>query len=115
MTHWYHPLCGAFKRPEPILAFLAAKTSTCDFRQTNVHGLWLMTAGSATGNPADLLGSTRFSRLMEDVDGALVEPVAHLEPVGCAGYITDQDIDASGGGTQIDLGGCGELAQAGYL
>jgi polysaccharide biosynthesis transport protein len=53
---------------EPGLAdVLTGKTSTCDFRQTNVPGLWLMTAGSARGNPADLLGSTRFSRLIEEL------------------------------------------------
>jgi len=34
MTHWYHPLCGAFKRPEPILAFLAATTDAIEGRDT---------------------------------------------------------------------------------
>ena len=61
-----HEMFG--EEQEPGLAdVLTGKTSTCDFRQTNVPGLWLMTAGSARGNPADLLGSARFSRLIEEL------------------------------------------------
>jgi len=25
MTHWYHPICAAFKRPEPLVEFLRAR------------------------------------------------------------------------------------------
>jgi polysaccharide biosynthesis transport protein len=38
-----------------------------DFRRTKVSGLWLMPAGHAPQSPADLLGSPRFSRLIEDL------------------------------------------------
>jgi len=61
-----HEMFGEDQQPG-LADVLAGKTSTCDFRQTNVHGLWLMTAGSGIGNPADLLGSTRFSRLIEEL------------------------------------------------
>jgi len=61
-----HEMFGEDQQPG-LADVLTAKTSTCDFRQTDVPGLWLMTAGSAKGNPADLLGSARFSRLMEEL------------------------------------------------
>lgn len=32
MTHWFHPLCAALKRPEPMLEFLAATTGPIDDR-----------------------------------------------------------------------------------
>lgn len=54
------------KELQPGLAdVLTGKSSTLDFRQTDIPGLWLMTAGTTSGNPADLLGSARFGRLIE--------------------------------------------------
>ena len=32
MTHWYHPICAAFKRPEPIVEFLKATTDPVEDR-----------------------------------------------------------------------------------
>ena len=51
---------------EPGLAdVLSGKATTGDLRKTTVSGLWLMPAGSVSQNPADLLGSERFSKLIE--------------------------------------------------
>ena len=51
---------------EPGLAdVLTGKTPTCYFRRTKVFGLWLMPAGSVSQNPADLLGSETFSKLID--------------------------------------------------
>ncbi|MEO8483954.1 MAG: hypothetical protein ABI634_17215 [Acidobacteriota bacterium] len=32
MTHWFHPLCAALKRPEPVLDFLRATADAVDDR-----------------------------------------------------------------------------------
>lgn len=34
MTHWFHPLCAAFKRPEAMLAFLDGTVDPIDDRET---------------------------------------------------------------------------------
>ena len=34
MTHWYHPICAAFKRPEPLVEFLNAATDLVEGRDT---------------------------------------------------------------------------------
>jgi capsular exopolysaccharide synthesis family protein len=53
------------KELQPGLAdVLRGTTTTCDFRKTRVPGLWLMPAGSPSQNPADLLGSEGFSKLI---------------------------------------------------
>ena len=33
MTHWFHPLCAAYKRPEPVLEALAAATLPVEDRE----------------------------------------------------------------------------------
>jgi hypothetical protein len=33
MTHWFHPLCAAFKRPEPVVEFLASASDAIDDRE----------------------------------------------------------------------------------
>ena len=43
------------------------KTTNGVFRKTKFPGLWLMPAGSASGNPSDLLGSVGFSELIQDI------------------------------------------------
>jgi polysaccharide biosynthesis transport protein len=63
-----HEMFG--KDQEPGLTdVLTGKTSTIDLDQTHIPGLWLMTAGSTSGNPADLLATPRFSRLIENLRG----------------------------------------------
>ena len=53
---------------EPGLAdVLMGKTTNGVFRKTKFPGLWLMPAGSASGNPSDLLGSVGFSELIQDI------------------------------------------------
>jgi capsular exopolysaccharide synthesis family protein len=61
-----HEMFGEDQQPG-LADVLTGKTSTCDFRKTNVSGLWLMTAGTAFSNPADLLASARFSKLIEEL------------------------------------------------
>ena len=61
-----HEVFGEDQQPG-LADVLAGKTSHRDFRKTKVHGLWLMPAGSALTNPADLLGSARFSKLIEEL------------------------------------------------
>jgi capsular exopolysaccharide synthesis family protein len=45
----------------------SGQSSGVDFRRTQVSGLWLMPAGSVSQSPADLLGSPRFGRLVENL------------------------------------------------
>ena len=61
-----HTVFGEDQRPG-LADVLAGKTSRPDIRKTKVAGLWLMPAGSVFSNPADLLGSTRFSKLVEQL------------------------------------------------
>jgi polysaccharide biosynthesis transport protein len=61
-----HDVFGEDQQPG-LADVLAGKTSSRDFRKTKVPGLWLMPAGSVFSNPADLLGSTRFSKLIEQL------------------------------------------------
>jgi capsular exopolysaccharide synthesis family protein len=50
---------------EPGLAdVLAGKPTTHHFRTTKVPGLWLMPAGHTSRNPANLLGSENFGKLL---------------------------------------------------
>jgi capsular exopolysaccharide synthesis family protein len=53
---------------QPGLAdVLMGRTTSHDLRDTYVPGLWLMPAGSASGNPSDLLGSVTFTELISDL------------------------------------------------
>jgi capsular exopolysaccharide synthesis family protein len=61
-----HEMFGEDQQPG-LADVLTGKTSTCDFRRTKVPGLWLMPAGTAFSNPADLLASARFSKLIEEL------------------------------------------------
>jgi capsular exopolysaccharide synthesis family protein len=50
---------------QPGLAnVLTGKTTPRDVRKTKIPGLWLMPTGSFPHNPADLLGSERFEKLI---------------------------------------------------
>jgi capsular exopolysaccharide synthesis family protein len=61
-----HEVFGEDQQPG-LADVLAGKTSSRDFRKTKVSGLWLMPAGSVFSNPADLLGSNRFAKLIEQL------------------------------------------------
>ena len=59
-----HEMFG--EQREPGLAdVLKGKTSPGDLRRTKLSNLWLMPAGSSVSNPADLLGSDRFNKVIE--------------------------------------------------
>ncbi|PWT82914.1 MAG: hypothetical protein C5B57_07900 [Blastocatellia bacterium] len=59
-----HQLFGEEQQPG-LADVLAGKTTSRDFRQTKISRLWLLPAGTASRHPADLLGSERFSRLID--------------------------------------------------
>ena len=59
-----HGLFGVPRTPG-LADVLSGAATPRDFRKTNVPGLWLMTAGRTSRNPADLLGSQRFVQLIE--------------------------------------------------
>jgi polysaccharide biosynthesis transport protein len=61
-----HEMFGEDQKPG-LADVLAGKTSSRDFRKTKVSGLWLMPAGTPLRNPADLLGSPRFTKLIEEL------------------------------------------------
>jgi polysaccharide biosynthesis transport protein len=50
-------------------------------RATSVNRLWLMPSGTLASNPTDLLGSKRFSRLIEDLRGQFDWVVLDSPPV----------------------------------
>ena len=61
-----HEVFGEEQQPG-LADVLMGKTTSGVFRKTKVPGLWLMPAGSAAGNPSDLLGSDGFNELIKDV------------------------------------------------
>jgi capsular exopolysaccharide synthesis family protein len=61
-----HEMFGEDQQPG-LADVLTGKASSREFRKTKVSELWLMPAGSASSNPADLLGSARFSKLIEEL------------------------------------------------
>jgi len=61
-----HEVFGEEQAPG-LADVLTGKTTSGVFRRTKLPGLWLMPAGSAVGNPSDLLGSVRFNELLQDV------------------------------------------------
>jgi tyrosine-protein kinase Etk/Wzc len=58
-----HEMFGEQQQPG-LSDVLMGKTTTRDFRKTNVSGLWLLPAGSGSQNAANLLGSANFSKLI---------------------------------------------------
>jgi capsular exopolysaccharide synthesis family protein len=58
-----HELFGENQQPG-LANVLTGKTTPRDVRETKIPGLWLMPAGSLRQNPADLLGSERFEKLI---------------------------------------------------
>jgi capsular exopolysaccharide synthesis family protein len=58
-----HEMFGEQQQPG-LADVLQGHTTTGDFRKTKVPGLWLMPAGRATQNPANLLGSENFGKLI---------------------------------------------------
>ena len=59
-----HEVFGVEQQPG-LADVLAGRSTSGDFRKTKTPGLWLMPAGKAVHNPSDLLGSARFSELIE--------------------------------------------------
>src|SRR5579871_1478163 len=65
----------------------------------------------ATRSPA-LRGDRGRSGLTQQVDDALVEAGLHFIALGCAGNVSDHDLQATTGGAQFDRGLCRELLDA---
>ena len=61
-----HELFGEEHSPG-LTDVLMGKGTARAFRKTKVSRLWLMPSGSAHRNPADLLGSERFSKLIDSM------------------------------------------------
>ena len=61
-----HELFGEEHAPG-LTDVLMGKGTARAFRKTKVSRLWLMPSGSAHRNPADLLGSERFSKLIDSL------------------------------------------------
>ena len=75
-----HEVFGEEQQPG-LADVLMAKTTNGVFRKTKVPGLWLMPAGSASGNPSDLLGSVGFSELIQDIRNRFDWVVLDSSPV----------------------------------
>jgi polysaccharide biosynthesis transport protein len=60
---------------------LLGKATSSAFRKTKVARLWLMPSGSATGNPADLLGSEAFGKLIDSLQKQVDWVVLDSPPV----------------------------------
>jgi succinoglycan biosynthesis transport protein ExoP len=58
-----HQVFGEDQQPG-LTNVLAGRTTPRDVRKTRIPGLWLMPAGTLSRNPADLLGSERFEKLI---------------------------------------------------
>jgi succinoglycan biosynthesis transport protein ExoP len=61
-----HQLFGEEQQPG-LTDVLTGTAVTSAFRKTTVPRLWLMPSGTSSRNPADLLGSERFSKLIEQL------------------------------------------------
>jgi len=59
-----HELFGEERQPG-LADMLIGKATTRDFRKTSVSGLWLLPAGGASKNAANLLGSDHFNKLID--------------------------------------------------
>ena len=62
-----HEMFGVEQGPGLADVLSSGQTAGVDFRRTKVSGLWLMPAGSASHSPANLLGSARFGKLIENL------------------------------------------------
>jgi succinoglycan biosynthesis transport protein ExoP len=60
---------------------LLGKATSSAFRKTKVARLWLMPSGSASGNPADLLGSESFGKLIDSLQKQVDWVVLDSPPV----------------------------------
>jgi capsular exopolysaccharide synthesis family protein len=61
-----HELFGEENGPG-LTDVLLGKATNAAFRKTKVSRLWLMPSGSASSNPADLLGSESFGKLIDSL------------------------------------------------
>jgi capsular exopolysaccharide synthesis family protein len=75
-----HELFGEEHAPG-LTDVLTGKVTTRAFRKTKVARLWLMPSGSTYRNPADLLGSQRFSTLIDGLQRQVDWVVLDSPPV----------------------------------
>jgi capsular exopolysaccharide synthesis family protein len=75
-----HELFGVNQKPG-LTDVLTGRVTTAAFQQTAVGPLWLMPAGDVSSNPTDLLGSERFTQLIEHVRGQFDWVVLDSPPV----------------------------------
>jgi len=75
-----HELFGVERKPG-LTDVLTGRATRDAFQQTKVGRLWLMPAGDDSCNPTDLLGSERFSQLIDTLRGQFDWVVLDSPPV----------------------------------
>ena len=99
-----HNLFEADQQPglTDVLAGAAAHSA---IQETKVPGVWLMPSGKMAGNPTDLLGSDRFSALIDRVQGQFDWVLLDSPPVLA---VTDASLIARVPSGVLLVVGCGE-------
>jgi polysaccharide biosynthesis transport protein len=77
-----HEVFGIAQQPG-LTDILTAPVSTPNqgIHQTSARGLWLLPSGTVPGNPTDLIGSERFTRLIQDLQAQFDWVVLDSPPV----------------------------------
>ena len=87
---------------------LRRETAASAFRKTKVARLWLLPAGSASRNPADLLGSDRFNQLIDMLRPQFDWIVLDSPPVMA---VTDACLIARTASGVLFVVGCGQTSR----
>jgi polysaccharide biosynthesis transport protein len=108
-----HELFGQERQPglTEVLAGndeLSGLTTSGALRKTRVPRLWLMPSGSASRNPADLLGSARFNRLIDVLRSRFHWVVLDSPPVLA---VTDACLIAHVASGVLFVVGCGQTSR----
>ena len=102
-----HELFG--ENQEPGLADVLRGTATASaLRKTKVPRLWLMPSGGASRNPADLLGSDRFGKLIDLLGDQFDWVVLDSPPVLA---VTDPCIISRAASGVLFVVGCGQTSR----
>jgi succinoglycan biosynthesis transport protein ExoP len=78
------------------------------FQETKVAGLWVMPSGNISGNPTDLLGSERFTTLVDRLNGQFDWILLDSPPVLA---VTDPCLIARAASGVLFVVGCGQTSR----